>query len=90
MVAVHFQHIFVANSIRFHQLATPVRAVNNEVLSLAANPTCKYGYRLVRGRLSVTNSKHDIGWRPTLVSIGQARGRRRVVLLLDIRMVQTS
>ena len=29
-VAVHFQHIFVANSIEFHRVVTPV---NNEVLS---------------------------------------------------------
>jgi len=51
-VAVHFQHIFVANSIGFHRVVTPV---NNEVLS----STCKYGYQvLLNGwrRQSVTIS----------------------------------
>ena len=45
---------------------------------MAANPTCKYGYRMVRGRLSVTNTKHDNGWSRALFLLVKPEGEEEL------------
>ena len=45
---------------------------------MAANPTCKYGYHMVRGRLSVTNTEHDNGWRQALFLLVKPEGEEEL------------